>query len=536
LSQTTLDTTEQSNETVKQAELPKSIDECHSLIKELMKLIVKKELDISSLKVHLQALLREKYGTKSEKLSPDQLSLFAEQLSELLGVQDSAESVSDEAMPAKPEETGSRDSGAPKSDGRKHFGGGRNALPPHLTRVPKDHFPEGGTAPVCSCGVIMTEFGVDITEQLDYKPANFKVIQHVTHKYSCKHCRSTVVQGRRPEQIHSGGQATEGLISQISVAKYADHSPLSRQEQTYAREGVPLSESTMGRWLEKSADSLKAITDRMLELMKTGTVLQADESPFDLLDMKRAAKKVRKGYVWALYGDAGHPYVYFNFESNRNADTAKEMLSGFDGLLITDGYGGYLWYQPDKSANCNVHARRYFEKALKYDKKKAGMVLALYTELYKIEESIRDKPAAEIMQTRQELSLPLMQRMHGLLTEWRPFVPPKTTLGVAINYALERWQKLTLFLSHSSLRPDTNLVENAIRSIAIGRRNWMKVGGEGGLQTASVHSTLVNTCKRLRINPYLYIRDVLIRLGQGEKNIDELLPDRWQQKYPLEDD
>jgi hypothetical protein len=269
----------------------------------------------------------------------------------------------------------------------------------------------------------------------------------------------------------------------------------------------------------------------MHELLLSCDVLVADETPFALADNSRSTRKIRKGYVWALYGDVV-PYTYFKFAASRSGETAQELLAGFKGFLLTDGYGGYNWFPVKRAANCNVHARRYFEKALKYDKKRAGAIIELYRLVYKIERELERKTAEEILHVRQTKSLPIMNQIYQLLQQWKPIVQPKTTLGTAINYALERWDQLILFLAHPQLRPDTNQVENQIRSIAIGRKNWLRISGDGGLETASVHSTLVNTCKRLGINPYLYLRDVLIRLGQGTDNIDDLLPDRWRLKYP----
>jgi len=212
-------------------------------------------------------------------------------------------------------------------------------------------------------------------------------------------------------------------------------------------------------------------------------------TPYDLIDKNRAGKKIKKGYVWTLFGDALAPYVYFQFQADRTGETAQKLIKGFSGFLVTDGYGGYDWYRADRSANCNVHSRRYFEKALKCDKKKAGAILALYSKLYKIEETLKGKSEEEILLVRHEQSLPIMNQMHTLLQSWRLTEPPKTSLGVAINYALSRWDQLVLFTKHAVIPMDTNLVENAIRAIAIGRKNWLKISGEGGLRTATVHAT-----------------------------------------------
>ena len=180
-----------------------------------------------------------------------------------------------------------------------------------------------------------------------------------------------------------------------------------------------------------------------------------------------------------------------------------------------------------------MQARRYFEKAVKNDKKRAGVILALYTRLYEIEEENKGQDEARLFEARQKESVPLLAQIRELLQMWQPSTPPKTAMGIAINYAIPRWDKLCRFTEHGFLRPDTNLVENSIRPIAVGRKNWLHVGSEEALETASIHASLVNACKRLGVNPYQYLRDVLIRLGQGENSIESSLPDRWESQNPL---
>ena len=502
--------------------LPNDLEACHALIRELALLLESKDADITRLKERLQEQLRQTFGRSSEKLSPGQLSLFREELEKLL--QDS-KSCGLEAVEASAKSR-------PPTVGSKHGGGGRKRISPEVPRVPKHYFPNESEL-ICSCGAQKKEIGTERTEQVDYVPASFKVIEHVVHTFACKESQEGVVGGKRPAQILSGGKATEGMIAQVSVAKYSDHLPLHRQVQIYAREGVELSSSSMGRWLDASAEALKPIYERMHELILQSREVQADESPVLFIDKKRESKKGKTGYVWDLYGDADHPYTYFDFQPDRCAERAKKILKGFSNILLTDGYGGYKWYERLQSASCNVHNRRYFEKALKYDKKKAGMVLALYTELYKIEDLNKGLDEVQILEVRQRESLPIMNQMKGLLQSWQLGTPPKTSLGIAINYGLARWDKLCRFTEYGFLKLDTNLVENSIRPIAVGRKNWQQIGSEEALETASIHASLVNTCKRLGVNPYLYLRDVLIRLGQGNVVIDDLLPDRLENQNPL---
>jgi transposase len=504
--------------------LPSDLGSCHALIRELVLLLESQNEDIACMKERLQNLLRGKFGKNSEKLSPGQLSLFKQQLEALLHESGAAAESSEQASDTTDE---------PERTTKKHGGGGRKPVSASVKRERKDYHPSNEEM-ICNCGDTKQEIGTETLEQLDYIPASFKVIEHVTHKFACKKCQEGVVEGRRPAQIHNGGKPAEGLIAQIATAKHADHLPLYRQEMIYAREGVEVPRSSMGRWLDLSAQAAKRIYDRMRELVLQSKVLEADESPVRFLDKNRLPKKSKMGYVWVLRGDSEHPYTIFDFQPDRCADRARDLLRGFENILLTDGYGGYEWYERSLSANCNVHGRRYFEKALKYDKKKAGLVLALYTKLFEIEERNKHLNEEELLVVRRRESMPLLTQMKELLQSWQLSTPPKTSLGIAINYVLPRWDKLCRFTEYGFIRPDTNLVENSIRPIAIGRKNWLHIGSEEALETASIHATLVNTCKRLGVNPYLYLRDIFIRLGREDVDIDELLPDRWVNQNPID--
>jgi transposase len=509
-----------------EAGLPSDLEACHDLIRELAFLLESKDADIARLKERLQNMTRGKFGRSTEKLSAQQLSLFKQQLEDLL------QAAGEHSAPS--ENSDCLDAANANTHSKKHGGGGRKPINPSVKRVPKHYFPADDEL-VCQCGESKKEIGTVSTDQLDYIPASFRVIEHITHKFACKKCQEGVVEGKRPNQILCGGKATEGLIAQISTAKHADHLPLYRQEQIYAREGVDVPRSSMGRWLDQSAGPLKLIVDRMHELVLQSKMVEVDESPVRFLDKNILPKKSKMGYVWVLHGDNDHPYTIFDFQPDRTAERAKAILRGYSNFLLTDGYGGYEWFDQERSANCNVHARRYFEKAVKYDKKKAGLILALYTKLFEIERHNHSLTEEELLTVRQKESIPILNQMKELLLSWQLTTPPKSTLGIAINYALPRWDKLCRFTKYGFLKLGTNLVENSIRPIALGRKNWLHIGSEVALQTASVHATLVNTCKRLDVNPYLYLRDVLIRLGQGEDNIDDLLPDHWQNQNLIDD-
>ncbi len=302
-------------------DLPPDLEGCHNLITELVALVERQGADIGCMKQRLHNLLRDKYGRSSEKLSPGQLQLFAQELQQLLERQASTgQADSSESKLDKPARTG------------KNGGGGRKPINASLARIPRDYFP-GEDEMVCACcHSRKEEIGKEILEQLDYVPASFRVIQHITHKFACLSCQEGVVEGRKPEQIHNGGKATEGLIAQISTARNADHLPLYRQEQIYAREGVDVSRSSMGRWLDMSAESAMPLYERMREILLESKVIQADESPVLFLDKGRLPKKCKQGYAWAYYGDDEHPYVLYDLQPDRTGQRARDFLRGYSNL------------------------------------------------------------------------------------------------------------------------------------------------------------------------------------------------------------
>jgi transposase len=508
-------------------QLPEDLETCHSMIMELMNVLNLKESDIALLKQQLQNFQRDKFGRRSEKLSPGQLSLFQSYVDSLLP---------QTAEPGRVDGTasGNANEAADSSAKKRNGGGGRKALSSALPREIRHYRPREEELICACCGESKPEIGHETVEQLDYTPASFKIIEHITHRHACKSCQEGVVEGKKPKQIFNGGKVTEGVIAQIATAKYADHLPLYRQEYIYSREGVDLSRSSMGRYLERGADVLEKIKDKMHELVLQNEVVQADETPLKFISPERTVKKIKTGYCWTLYGGHKYPYVIYDVQPDRATERAQSLLAGFKNFLVTDGYGGYDWYEEEKSANCNVHARRYFEKAKNYDKEKADIILSLYTKIFAIERRVKGLSEKEILEIRQRESVPIMDTIKGYLEKWKLVVLPKTPLGTAVSYALKRWEKLCRFTQHGLLPTDTNLVENSIRPVAIGRKNWMHVGDEAALGTASVFLSLAQTCKRLKVNPYLYFRDLFIRIGRGDNdNIEDLLPDKWVNKNPL---
>ena len=299
----------------------------------------------------------------------------------------------------------------------------------------------------------------------------------------------------------------------------------------FKRLGHEIPRSSMSRWLKEVAEKFKEILAREKEKLLESRAIHADETPLDFIDREKPRGQTRRGYLWTYYGDKEHPYVVFDFAVTRAAEAPRGFLGAYSKYLLTDGYVAYEVLAAENKvmlACCNAHARRGFEKALKNDKNDASYALAVYAKLYEIESRAANCTDEERYAMRQQEAVPILNKFEVWLKEKQLTALPDTKFGKAVNYCLNRWEALTRYTTQGFLNIDNNPVENAIRPIAIGRKNWLFCGSEEGGETAATLASIVNTCKRVGINSYDYITDVLVRLTQGCCNIDELLPDRWQ--------
>lgn len=506
-------------------DLPKTIEECHELIIELVMKQAQLESDLLKthhnldvLKERMRDFVRQRYGRSSEKLTAGQLSLFAQGVLEEMR-KEQADNRDDQASEA-----------AKPAEGSKKHGGGRKPLPDTLPKERRE-YRLGDDERNCPCGCPMKEIGIEITQQLEYEPAKLRIIEHVQYKYACVKNLEGVKVAPKPAQPLAGGLAGPGLLAHITEDKHANHLPLYRQEQMFKRLGYEVPRSSMARWLAEVAELFKEILDRMKELLLESQVIHADETPLKFIDREKPRGKTRQGYLWTYYGDSKHPYVIFDFNSSRAAKAPIAFLGDYAGYLITDGYVAYeILVEQGKVTLvcCHAHARRGFEKALKNNQKDASHALGLYSQLYDIERRAANCTDEERYKMRQLEAVPLLTQFETWLKEKQLTALPDTGFGKAVNYCLNRWAALTRYTTAGFLNIDNNPVENAIRPIAIGRKNWLFCGSEEGGDTAATLASIVNTCKRLGVNPYDYIRDVLVRLAQKPACIDDLLPDRWQ--------
>ena len=502
-------------------DLPTDLDSCHSLIRELLESLRQDRLLIGHMQHQLDRLLRQRFGRSSETIDPDQLLLFA---ADIL-----SESDATPLQPGPADDLPPTPAAAAKPRRKGH---GRKPLPAHLERrrvvhdVPADEL----TCP--DCGGRRQAFGEEVREQLDYIPASLVVIQHVRPKYACNACQANVIiADRLPEPIEKGLPGP-GLLARVIVSKYADHLPLYRQEGILAREGVAISRQTMCGWMARCAELLKPIYDAMVKAVLQSKAIQTDDTPVDVLDPGREG--TRTGRIWIAIGDRDHRYWVYDFTPDRSGDGPARFFKGYRGYLQADAYTGYdALFKDGKviEVGCWAHARRKFHEARATDPQRAHRALAYIRRLYDVE---ADAKAAKLdddarRALRQERSVPILGELFAWLEGVRGQVLPKSPMGEAIGYALNHKAALLRYTEQGFLEIDNNASERGEKTIAIGRKNWLFFGSEGGGATAAILFSLTETCKRLGVEPWAYLRDVLDRVStHPASRIEELLPDRWE--------
>jgi transposase len=505
-------------------ELPTDLDSCHSLIRELLETLHQQGLLIGNMQHQLERLLRQRFGRSSEKIDPDQLLLFA---ADILAELDAPPAT--EPLPAPAADAPPTPAPAVKP---KRKGHGRRPLPDHLPRHPVLHDVPLDQRACPDCGCQRQPIGEEVREQLDYIPASLVVIKHIRPKYACKQCQANVViADRLPEPIEKGLPGP-GLLAHVIVSKYSDHLPLYRQERILARQGVVISRQTMCGWMATCAALLKPIYDAMVKAVLQSKAIQTDDTPVDVLDPGREG--TRKSRIWIAIGDRDHRYWVFDFTPDRSGDGPARFFKGYKGYLQADAYSGYdaLFKSGDIiEVGCWAHARRKFYEARTTDPQHSHRALAYIRRLYAVEADAKERKLDDDARRtlRQQLSLPILLELFAWLEGVRAQVLPKSPMGEAIGYALNHKAALLRYTEHGFLEIDNNASERGEKTIALGRKNWLFFGSEGGGATAAILFSLTESCKNLGIDPWAYLRDVLDRVStHPASRIDELLPDRWE--------
>jgi transposase len=450
----------------------------------------------------------------------------------LLGLEDVEQAAASEEVAAEAADPAERANRTTKRQMNK------GSLPKHLPRVEMVVDIVDRTCPCC--GKPLHRIGEDIGERLDIVPAQFRVLVVRRPKYGCRACENVVVQAPAPARLIEGGLPTEATVAQVLVAKYADHLPLYRQAQIYARQGIELDRSTLADWVGRAAFLLRPIHERLLVALKSSAKLFADETTAPVLDPGRGRTKL--GQLWAYARDdrpwrgTDPPGVAYVYAPDRKAERPISHLAGFKGILQVDGYGGYrvLAERGDvQLAFCWSHVRRrFYELAAAGPAPIASEALERIAGLYAVEKDIRGRSADERRAMRQDRSRPIVDELEPWLRAKLALISQKTKLAEAIRYALSRWDGLSRFLDDGCIEIDSNVVERSIRPIALNRKNALFAGSDGGGEHWAVIASLIETCKLNGVEPQTYLTDVISKIVNGHPNsrIDELLP--WAYPAP----
>ena len=483
----------------------------------LKAMLIAERVQNERLRQIIKELQRHRFGRRAETLPEDQMLLGLEEVEQVAA---SGEAESNAANAAE------------RSNRSAKRRVNRGSLPAHLPRVEMMVDIEDRTCPCC--GKPLHRIGEDIGERLDIVPAQFRVLVVRRPKYGCRACENVVVQASAPARLIEGGLPTEATVAQVLVSKYADHLPLYRQAQIYARQGIELDRSTLADWVGHAAFLLRPIHERLLAALKGSAKLFADETTAPVLDPGRGRTKL--GQLWAYarddrpWGGTDPPGVAYVYAPDRKAERPITHLAGFKGTLQVDGYGGYraLAERGDvQLAFCWSHVRRrFYELAAAGPAPIASEALERIAGLYATEKEIRGRSADERLIVRQERSRPIIEHLEPWLRAKLALISQKTKLAEAIRYALSRWDGLTRFLDDGRIEIDSNVVERSIRPIALNRKNALFAGSDGGAEHWAVIASLIETCKLNTIDPYAYLSDVISRIVNGHPNsrINELLP------------
>lgn len=496
-----------------------------SIIAKKDQIIARQDQEIALLKAELQELKRLVFGQKRERFIPDSNSA---QMALNLGI-------AQQALEEQVEKISYQRKKAKKKNATHP---GRKPLPSHLRREERIIEPELDTTD-------MVRIGEEVTETLQYKAAQLYVLREIRPKFLE---RAVDQAGQEQNNIHIASQperplpktiAGVSLLSHILVSKYLDHLPLYRQRKIFTREGVRIPTSTLSDWVASVCDLLDPLYQLLRKEVLKQEYLMADESRIQVLDSAKKGKSHR-GFMWVCYSPLVK-LVLFDYQQGRANEHGQAVLKDYQGYLQTDGYAVYdSLFETNKAVellSCMAHARRYFEKALQNDREKASHAMSLIQELYKIERQAKEQQMSfkERKQLRQDKALHILDALESWAIKTYPEVLPKSSIGKALEYYLKRKEKLKKYTQDGRLEIDNNLVENSIRPLALGRKNYLFAGSHKGAERAAMIYSFLASCQKLEINPREWLNDTLEKIAQHPVNkLNQFLPLNWKKTMPAQ--
>jgi len=489
----------------------------HAQVQELLALVAELRGTIERQQDHIAKLVKMHFGRTSERIEGP--TLF--------------DHLPDEPVPTPVASAApvviERDVLAPRRKGH-----GRKPNSANLPRR-REEIDLGDAEKLCPCCAgVRVRIGETIRERLDYTPSSIFVLQIARPTYACRSCESAardpqfVAPAFPPEPVPKSGVGA-GLLAQIIVSKYVDHLPLYRQESIFARHGWPVSRTRLCDLVGACAMLLDPVYRAMLVRLKESFAIHVDESPVKLLQPRRTA------YAWLYLGDAANPYTLFDFTPGRGEEYPAEFLKGYSGFVHADGYTGYnpTHGSGARHLGCWAHVRRKFVDARANDPAKASEALAYIRTLYAVESEIAEGKLARdtAVSLRQARAGPILRKFGEWLEVEQQGALPKSPFGQAVSYARNQWPTLGRYLGDARFTIDNNVAERAVRPLAVGRKNWMFIGGDGGLPSAAVLMSLCVSAKRHGLNPWAYLTDVLTQLAEKPADATQLLPDVWAKQH-----
>jgi transposase len=506
--------------------LPEDPKVLQQMVLDLMTQLDREFSERNKIESLLRELLDAKRNRKSEQLSADQLALFAAAWQARQAAAEGADTTDDQDDDDQDVKPGA-------STGTQKRSSGRQPLPRHLKRERIVHDLADSEKHCQICEQDLRPIGEESSERYEFIPAQLTVIEDVRKKYACA---CTVKTATKPPQPIEKSTAGASLLAQVIVGKMVDHLPLHRQEKIFERHGVEISRKTMGGWMAQCADLLNPLYRSLKEVLFQSKVIGTDDTSVKVLDM--ALPFARTGRIWPYYGDQEHPVILYDYTATRERAGPEKFLEGYRGYLQADAYGGYDAFFKDPArglieVGCWSHARRYYHKALESDQPRMGPALLLIAQLYRVEKQARTLSSEDRLRLRQLQSRPILDKLQDYLLEIQAEVLPKSPEGRAVRYTLKNWTALTRYCEDGDLEIDNNATERAIRSVAVGRHNWLFFGSDHGGNTAAVLRSFVVSCQRASVDPFAWLKDVLSRIAAHPiTRLTELLPHNWASAQP----
>lgn len=464
-------------------------------------------IEIAYLKQELAQLKRMIFGSKSERFIPNDTGQLSLEL-DIAQQQETGEKETEDIVYTRL-----------KSKKKKEIPV-RLPLPSHLRREVVEIEPDQDTTGA-------KRIGVEVTELLEYKPGKFYVVAYNRPKYALPEDKGIVI-GNLPSLPIPRGNAGPGLLTHILISKYQDHLPFYRQVQMFKRADITIAESTISGWFSATCRLLEPLYEKMIEIVKQSDYLMADETPIPVLTKDKPGA-THKGYYWDYYSPLDK-LVCFDYRKGRGREGPGKFLEEFQGALQTDGYAAYNEFEKRNGITllaCFAHARRKFDKAKDNDPKRAGYVLKKIQDLYQVEQVAREQGLTfeQRKELRQKESVPVLAELELWLRDQLNQVLPKSAIGGAITYSLKLWKRLVRYTEDGRWEIDNNLIENSIRPLTLGRKNYLFAGSHEAATNAAMIYSFLGTCKINNVEPFAWLKDVISRIPDHSiQRLEELLP------------